>query len=425
MLSVAVCGLGFVGLTTALGFAQLGHRVYGFDADPGRVATLRSGAAPFAEPHLSEALRAHLGGAFQLAEARDCAASVAASEYVFYCVGTPYGAGGAADLSQLFAALDGTLPFAQDGKRRVLVVKSTVPPGTTGEKIAPYVREKAPGAPLSVACNPEFLREGHCWDDFLAADRIVLGCEERWAEERLRALYAPLGAPVCAVSPATAEFVKYLSNTLLATLISYANEMARVADAVGGVDIARAFRILHLDKRWDGCAMTGYVYPGCGYGGYCLPKDTSALYAQSRARGFEPRILREVIAANEAAPKDAARRIERALKPGWKLAVLGLSFKPGSDDVRDAPAARIIRELAARGRKDILVYDPQATEAFCRRYGDLPVVPCQSARQAYERADAVALVTAWPQLTDLLLAQTDGKPVVDCRYALRREEDPR
>lgn len=413
---VTVCGLGFVGLTTALGFARLGYRVFGTDVDAQRKESLRRGALPFAEPQLADVLRAEQGRNFFIKE--NLAAAIAASEYIFYCVGTPCGESGQADLSQLFAALDSTLACTADGKRRVLVIKSTVPPSTTGEKIVPYVQKNARGAQFSVACNPEFLREGHCWKDFMEADRIVLGCADSFAEAALRRLYAPLRAPVCAVSPTTAEFVKYLSNTLLATLISYANEMSQVADAIGKIDIAQAFQILHMDKRWNHCAMTSYVYPGCGYGGYCLPKDSRALCAQSLAKGFEPRLLRQVIETNEAMPSAAAQRIARVLPPGGKVALLGLAFKPGCDDVRDTPAAKIIRALIARGYRDIYAYDPAANSAFSRHYPDLPVTLCASAAEACERADAVALVTAWPQCRDFLRAQSGCKPVVDCRYAI-------
>lgn len=414
---VTVFGLGFVGLTTALGFAHMGYRVYGVDVDERRKDTLRQGKLPFYEPYMEEVLREHLGKNFLVAE--DAAEAVADSEFVFFCVGTPYGKDGSADLTYLFQALDMAIDGIADEKFRVMVVKSTVPPGTTAERVAPYVKEKGEKAAfISVANNPEFLREGHCWEDFIHADRIVLGCDQGKAEEMLKKLYEPMDVPVFCVSHNTGEFIKYLSNTLLATMISYSNEMARIADSIGNIDTAEAFRILHMDRRWDGCQMTSYVYPGCGYGGYCLPKDTNALLARAREAGCEPAILREVISVNDNIAKYIAVKIKDAAgKEGDVcIGILGLSFKPGSDDVRDTPAARIIRELQALGCKNILVYDPVAEEEFRRVYPSLAVTCVETCGQIYERADVLAIVTAWEEFKDIK-DKTD-KPVVDCRYLL-------
>ncbi len=414
---VTVFGLGFVGLTTALGFAHMGYRVYGVDVDERRKDTLRQGKLPFYEPYMEDVLQEHLGKNFLVAE--DAAEAVADSEFVFFCVGTPYGKDGSADLTYLFQALDMAIDGIADEKFRVMVVKSTVPPGTTAERVAPYVKEKGEKAAfISVANNPEFLREGHCWEDFIHADRIVLGCDQGKAEEMLKKLYEPMDVPVFCVSHNTGEFIKYLSNTLLATMISYSNEMARIADSIGNIETAEAFRILHMDRRWDGCQMTSYVYPGCGYGGYCLPKDTNALLARARETGCEPAILREVISVNDNIAKYIAEKIKDAAgKEGDVcIGILGLSFKPGSDDVRDTPAARIIRELQALGCKNILVYDPVAEEEFRRVYPSLAVTCVETCGQIYERADVLAIVTAWEEFKDIK-DKTD-KPVVDCRYLL-------
>ena len=382
---VTVFGLGFVGLTTALGFAHLGYKVYGVDVDAGRKKILRAGKLPFLEPHMDKVLAENLGKNFFVTD--DVAAAVADSEIIYYCVGTPYGADGSADLKYLFAAVDSTIDTVADDKFRVLVTKSTIPPSTTAEKIIPYVNEKTGGSKnFAVANNPEFLREGHCWEDFLGADRIVIGCDDARAREKLVKLYAPMNIPIKCVTPSTGEFIKYLSNTLLATLISFSNEMAQIADTIGGVEVAEAFRILHMDKRWNGCNMTSYVYPGCGYGGYCLPKDTNAMFAQSRAKGFEPQILKNVIATNDNRPKNIARQIVKNLDKNSTVGILGLSFKPLSDDVRDTPALHIIREILAAGYK-IVAYDPAANEEFARRYPDVPVKILESAREVYDAAD--------------------------------------
>ena len=247
-MNITVFGLGFVGLTTALGLAHLGNKVYGVDISAARKKILRGGQLPFLEPHMDEILTAHLDKNFFVVE--DVQAAVVDSEIIYYCVGTPYAQDGSADLQYLFAALDTTIAAVNDKNFRVLVTKSTIPPSTTAEKIIPYVRSKSADKNFAVANNPEFLREGHCWEDFLNTDRIVIGTDDARAKEILTALYAPMNVPIKCVTPSTAEFIKYLSNTLLATLISFSNEMANIADTIGGIDVAEAFRILHMDKRW-------------------------------------------------------------------------------------------------------------------------------------------------------------------------------
>lgn len=410
---VTVFGLGFVGLTTALGFAHLGYKVYGVDVDTERKNILRSGKLPFLEPKMEDVLKEHLNKNFFVTE--DVEEAIANSSYVFYCVGTPYGQNGQADLTYLFRAIDTTVEAITDDKVRVLVTKSTIPPSTTAEKIVPYVEAKGEVAKrISVANNPEFLREGHCWDDFIGADRIVLGCNDETGREMLTKLYEPMHVPTYCVSHSTGEFIKYLSNTLLATMISYSNEMAQVADTIGGIDVADAFHILHMDKRWNGCNMTSYVYPGCGYGGYCLPKDTSALLAQSVAKGYEPQILKNVISVNDNRAAAMAKMMADKLDKGAAIGILGLSFKPESDDVRDTAAYRVIKELDKLGYTNILAYDPVAVEEFRKKYKDVNVKYLDSAKEVYDAADAVAVVTAWNEFK--CVPDMGNKPIFDLRY---------
>ena len=410
---VTVFGLGFVGLTTALSFAHLGYKVYGIDVDKERLRMIRDGNLPFHEPNMDEVLKKEVGKRFIPTD--NVQAAVRDSDYIFYCVGTPYGENGAADLSYLFKAIDQTVASIDDDCYRVLITKSTIPPSTTREKIVPYIQNKGEVAKqIGVANNPEFLREGHCWDDVIHADRIVVGCEDSRAIAKIRILYEPIAnIPLFMVSYSTGEFIKYLSNTFLATMISYSNEMAEIADKLGQIDIANAFRILHMDSRWNGCSMTSYIYPGCGYGGYCLPKDTNALYAQSREKGFVPSILREVIQTNEKRPAYMAKRICHVLKGKNKVGILGLAFKPDSDDVRDTPAAKIIKAVLAEGNIEIYAYDPLAMQSFIDRYPELPVTLCVSMEEVVEKADVLAITTAWPIFKSV---DTYEKPLIDCRY---------
>ncbi len=414
---VTVVGLGFVGLTTALGFAEYGHKVYGIEANAARMATIQSGKLPFLEPGLDEALERHLGKNF--IPTTDWESAIADSECVYYCVGTPYGEDGQADLTYLYGAVEQTLGAIHDDRFRVLVTKSTIPPSTTEKRVIPFLKGRGIKVPeqLGVANNPEFLREGHCWEDFTHADRIVLGVSDGRSEEVLRKLYAKETAPVFCVSLNTGEFIKYLSNTSLACLISYANEMSMAADAIGGIDTAAAFRILHMDKRWQTGGIRAYFYPGCGYGGYCLPKDTNAFYARTKDSGFDGQILKQTIRLNDEMPEVTARRIIRAAGEDRTvcIGILGLSFNPGSDDVRDTPSAKIIRALNEAGYHNIAAYDPAAMEEFQAHY-QLDCRCVNTYDELLEQAGMVAIATAWPMFRDV--KTRTSKPVVDCRYML-------
>ncbi|TCZ73798.1 UDP-glucose/GDP-mannose dehydrogenase family protein [Paenibacillus albiflavus] len=408
---IAVFGLGFVGLTTALGFADKGYSVRGYDINQERCAEIAGGKVPFFEPGLDDALARNLGKTFILADSAIDAADQ--SDICFFCVGTPGLPDGSADLAQLLLAIDSVLETVSEVC--VLVVKSTIPPGTLNERVTPYVRAKGAGNPVAV--NPEFLREGKCWDDFMNPDRIVCGVTDDAAKNVLAELYKLFGAPLHYVEPNTAEFIKYLSNSLLAALISYSNEMALLADAVDGIETARAFRILHEDRRLAGAGINTYIYPGCGYGGYCLPKDIAALDAVALNRGFTPRILEGVISLNNEMPELTARKIARAAgEKTEKIGILGLSFKRGSDDVRDSPAAKIIGALVQGGYVSIYAYDPLAMQEFHNTYR-LSITYCASANEVCETCGTVALVTAWDEFQGIDKTFPDTR-FVDCRYFL-------
>ncbi len=410
---ITVFGLGFVGLTTALGFSHYGFKVYGIDVDENRKNIIKGGKLPFLEKGLDVALEENLDKTFFVED--DVKKAIEDSEIVFYCVGTPYGNNGEADLTYLFSAIDETLKYVDKSKKIVMVTKSTIPPTTTSEKIVPYIESKGfvEGEDVIVANNPEFLREGHCWQDFIEADRIVIGSKEGREVSKLVYIYKPFNIPICQVTWNTGEFIKYLSNTLLATMISYSNEMAEVADNIGNIDVAKAFHILHMDKRWNGCNMTSYVYPGCGYGGYCLPKDTNALYALAKGKGSNPKILSHVIETNDNMPEIIAKRIERKVDKSQKIGILGLSFKPESDDVRDAAPAKIIKQLQILGYNDIIGYDPVANDVFADYY-KLDMQYADTLEQIVDEADVFVILTAWKEFKGIK-DKTD-KVVLDYRY---------
>ena len=202
-------------------------------------------------------------------------------------------------------------------------------------------------------------------------------------------------------------------------MISYSNEMSAVADAIGGIDVADAFHILHMDKRWNDCNMTSYVYPGCGYGGYCLPKDTCALYSQAVAKGYEPQILKHVIKTNEDRAQTIAERICKDREKTKVIGILGLSFKPLSDDVRDTAAYKIIKSLNNKGYNNIIAYDPVAIEEFKKYYTDIEVTYMMDMNTLYQASDVVAIVTAWEEFARV--QKLGNKPIIDCRYMLSKE----
>ncbi len=404
-MTITVFGLGFVGLTTALGFCEKGNTVHGIDVNAQRVALYKGGNIPFVEPHLQEALQRHVDKRFFVSD--DPQTAVAESDVVFLCVGTPCGQDGAADLSHLFSAIDSALPFVDTPK--VFVVKSTVPPSTTSSRVAPYIRAR--NEKIRIANNPEFLREGFCYDDFMHPDRIVVGTDDADAFAILQTLYEPFDAPVIQVTPNGGEYIKYLSNSLLATMISYANEMAMIGHQIGDIDVGATFRALLADKRWADGSMAKYAYPGCGYGGYCLPKDTSALLAMARQHGVEPNILRSVIAQNDAMPQLIAERIMAQTTPAQRIGILGLSFKPHSDDVRSSVSAPIIQHLLEAGYRDVVAHDPYANDAFAALYA-LPITYAEQIEAMH--ADAYVILTAWPAFASFK-ANAD-RLVLDYRY---------
>lgn len=413
---VGVVGMGFVGLTTALGFAEKGSRVIGIESNEARRSELLAGRVPFHEPGLAEALARHLAKNFSIE--KDFFGSAAECDTFFFCVGTPGGPDGSADLTALLGALESVVRSSRESSLVNLVVKSTVPPGTLAEKVAPVLRKQFSDFDkrFALVSNPEFLREGSAWKDFLFPDRVVVGAENEVAWKNMAALYEPFGAPVHRVSWSTAEFVKYLSNSFLSTLISFSNELSLFAHRLGGVDIPKAFKVFHEDRRWSGtpAPMSRYAFPGGGFGGYCLPKDTEALAREAEKHGASASILRAVLDENLGMPEFWANEVDRLAPEKCRLGILGLSFKPGSDDVRDSPTARLIAALLRKDRKEILAYDPLANEVFSKTYG-LPIRYAKSLEELVEGSDHLVLATAWPEFLEKKeLIKT--KPLTDTRY---------
>ena len=417
---VSMIGAGYVGLVSGACFADFGHYVTCIDKDLRRVAALQRGEIPIFEPGLAELVDANVrGGRLEFAGE---ISSVAAADAVFIAVGTPSRRGdGFADLSFVYAAVREIAALL--AANAVVVTKSTVPVGT-GDEIERILRETRPDTDLKVVSNPEFLREGAAIQDFKHPDRIVVGSDDARARSVLAEIYRPLylnAAPILYVSRRTAELIKYASNAFLAAKITFINEIADLCEQVGA-DVQDVARGMGLDNRIGG----KFLHPGPGFGGSCFPKDATALLKTAQDHGVALRIVETVSAVNEQRKRAMARKVVGALGGsvrGKAVAVLGLAFKPNTDDIRDSPAVPLIAALQDLGAR-VRAYDPAAME---QAKPALPAVSyCASAYAAAEGADALVIATEWEQFRALDLGQLKAvmaQPlIVDLRNIYRAEE---
>jgi UDPglucose 6-dehydrogenase len=411
---IAVVGAGYVGLTTAACFAHLGHEVTCADIDEERVARLSKGEVPILEKGLPELIAEGLTSR-RLHFVTGAARAARDAEVVFLCVQTPQGADGAADLSYVEAVAREIAPVVQPGT--VVVNKSTVPVGSTRFVQRVLSESGVAHDDVSVASNPEFLREGQAVQDFLHPDRIVIGCEQPSSAVRVSELYRGVQAPVLVTDPASAEMIKYASNAFLATKISFVNAIANLCESVDA-DI----REVAIGMGYDERIGFQFLHPGPGYGGSCFPKDVAALLHTSRQAGYEFELLEgveEVNRSQHARIVDKIRAAAGGSLEGAVVAVWGLTFKADTDDLRDSPAIAISRQLCAAGAT-VQAFDPAAGEPARR------IVPQVDIREdAYEAtvgADVVAVLTEWDEFRWLDFArvrQGMRKPrVVDARNLL-------
>jgi UDPglucose 6-dehydrogenase len=435
---VAVIGAGHVGLVTAACLAEIGHEVTCADVDQDRVDAVNAGVSFIYEPGLDELVRRHAGE--RLRGTTDIAAAVGAAELSLIAVPVPIQETEDEALRVLRSvAQEIGVALRNRADYHTVVVKSTVLPGTTVGVVKPMVEDASggvPGGDFGVAMNPEFLTEGQAVEDFLKPDRIVLGTEEAPTLAALEALYEPLGGARVRTSPTTAETIKLASNALLATLISFANEFADLPVAVGDVDVADVSLGLQLSRYLtvDGegapavtAPLASYLEAGCGFGGSCLPKDLAALIGFARAVGAPMQVLEAAEAVNRRRPEDLVDLVRSRLDlDGARVSVLGLAFKPDTDDVRASPAFAVVAGLVASGA-DVRIYDPVAAEAFldaCTPPRPQAVATLADALDA----DALVIVTRWPefeQIPQLLHDRANAPLVVDGRRMLDPRSVPR
>ena len=392
-MKIAVVGTGYVGLVAGACLAENGNEVICVDKDETKIATLKAGRMPIYEPGLEEMVRRNAAES-RLTFTTRLPEAVQASEIVFIAVGTPQGEDGSADLQHVLGVAH---EIGRAITRYTVVVdKSTVPVGTAKKVTAAIASETS--VPFSVVSNPEFLKQGAAIDDFMKPDRVVIGCEDERSGEIMKALYAPFtrtGAPIMVMDTPSAELCKYAANAMLATRISFMNEIANVCERVGAS--AEAVRkAIGSDRRIG----PSFLFPGIGYGGSCFPKDVKAMLKSAADEGYDFKILHAVEAVNV---RQKSVLVDKMLAhfgnlKGRTIALWGLAFKPRTDDMREAPAITIIEALLAMGAT-VRAYDPEATQTARQVLGDR-ITYCNHSYEALTGADALAVVTEWNEFRE-------------------------
>jgi UDPglucose 6-dehydrogenase len=407
-MKVTILGAGYVGLVTGLCFCELGNDVTCIDVIPEKVASLNKGICTIYEDGLQRLLIKHLeSGHFR---ATTDPSVIADSEITFIAVGTPSRANGELDLSYVKGAAV-TIGTAISDKKgyHVVVLKSTVVPGTCRETIIPNLEEasgKKVGESMGVAVNPEFLKEGAAVSDFMNPDRIVIGGNDDKAISKVRGLYSSFECPFVEVPLTTAEMIKVASNSFLATKISFVNEMGNICKEMG-ID----FRQVAEGMGYDARIGKLFLRSGCGFGGSCFPKDVKGIYYEAKRRGLKPELLKATLEVNERQPERLIDLLEKRMNiKGKTVAVLGLAFKPDTDDVREASSITVVDMLIKHGAR-IRAYDPKGMDNFRRIQPSIEY--CSSAKECIHSSDAVVIVTEWKEFADP--SQYGDKLVIDGR----------
>lgn len=393
MSNICVIGTGYVGLVTGVCFADLGNHVICLDLDEKRIAGLNQGLMPIYEPGLKQLVEQNMQSG-RLVFTTSYEQALKGIDFAFIAVGTPSGSDGEADLQYVRMAAEKIADVVDHSM--IVVNKSTVPVGT-GDWVADVMHKRKAKKSLkfNVVSNPEFLREGSAINDFMNPDRIVLGSEVKEAAQSVAQLYQPLRAPILITDLRTAEMIKYASNAFLATRISFINEIANICEEVGA-DVREVAQGMGMDKRIG----HAFLDAGLGWGGSCFPKDVKALEHMADLNGTNPQLLKAVMEINKNQRKRAVLKLRKALGSldGKTVAVLGISFKPNTDDIREAPALEVIHLLQNEGA-EVKAFDPQAMEVAARHLKKVKL--CKDSYEALENADALLLATEWNEFKQL------------------------
>ena len=435
-MKISVVGTGYVGLVSGVCLAHKGHQVVCVDIDQEKVNKINQGIPPIYEKGLEELLQHNIGTSLQATT--DLRQAVLDTELSLIAVGTPFD-GQEIDLSyiQQVAQQIGTV-LKDKPSYHLVVVKSTVVPGTTDEVVLPILETasgKKAGVDFGVGMNPEFLREGEAINDFMNPDRIVLGGIDDQSLCLLEELYRVFpGVDQLKTNCRTAEMIKYTANSLLATMISFANEIGNLCAAVGHIDVVEVMQGVHLDKRLTPImpsgsrivpAFTSYIEAGCGFGGSCFPKDVKALTAYGSKVGSPMQLLEAVIAINSQQPNQVLKLLKKhfPVLTGVKVAVLGVAFKPGTDDIRESPSLPVLTSLIEENAS-VKVYDPVAQQVAQEHFREHPLIFCEGLSQAIEDVQVVILMTRWSefkQLPDLFAMMAKPPVVIDGRRMLDKQ----
>ncbi|MDJ1433113.1 UDP-glucose 6-dehydrogenase AglM [Halostagnicola sp. A-GB9-2] len=417
---ISVIGSGYVGTTIAACFAELGHTVTTIDIDEEIVAALSAGHAPIDEPGLEDLLESHAGDSLEATTSYD---AVVESDVTFLAIGTPSNDDGSIDLTALEAAAEATgETLADKENRHLVVIKSTVTPTSIETVLEPAVTRGSGGNEnIEVGMNPEFLREGSAVSDFMQPDKLVYGTDSEWATERLHAIYEPLladhDAHIVETDPATASMIKYANNAFLASKISLVNDLGNICKEFG-LDAYEVMEAVGLDDR----ISERFLRSGVGWGGSCFPKDVNAIIAAAREEGYDPALLEASVEINDRQPERMLELLEHHVAlEGSHIAVLGLSFKPRTDDIRNSRAIPVIEKLQDRGA-EVVAYDPVAVDPMRERFPDAEYA--NSAAEALDGADGVAVVTDWDEFAvlDREFDAMDEPVVVDGRRIVERRD---
>lgn len=410
---ISIIGSGYVGLVTGVCLADKGHSIICVDADREKVAGINQGEPPIYEQGLEELLKKNIH--INLQATGDLLKAIMDTEVSFITVGTPFDEG-KIDLTQIKdASRQIGAALRNKNSYHLVVVKSTVVPGTTDDVVVPILEKatrKKAGSDFGVGMNPEFLREGVAVEDFMAPDRIVLGAIDKKSLDCMEKIYRGFeDANIIRTNNRTAEMIKYTSNSLLATMISFSNEIANLSTAIGDIDVTEVMQGVHLDKRLSPILQSGkrivppfieYLKAGCGFGGSCFPKDVKALIAHGKQVGRPMKLLEAVIDVNQKQPREIVSLIKKHF-PDLKtirIAVLGLAFKPGTDDMRESPAIPIIKDLSEEGA-NIKAYDPVALDAAEKVLGNKNITYCRKLNQTLKDVDVVVLLTGWEEFKQI------------------------
>lgn len=395
VMKISIIGAGYVGLVSSICLSELNHTVTLIDNNLDKVETINSGNSPIYERGLEKALIKHINHNLRSMSDYD---SIPKSDLTFICVGTPLSSDSKTDLRMIKSAVESIgMALRNEGKNHVVVVRSTVPPGTTDKIIEPLLQKyvRLSERNIKLAVNPEFLREGSALQDFFQPDRIVIGCRDAWAADRITDVYKGINSPILRTDLITAEMIKYASNAFLATKISFSNEIGNICKSMG-INTYEVMGGVGMDHRIG----AHFLNPGVGFGGSCLPKDLAALIKLAESHGEHPLILKSVLEVNEDRPMRMIRLLEKRLGTikGKRIAVIGLAFKNGTDDIRESRAIPILKLLIER-EAQITAYDPVAIPPMRILIPD--IIYCDNAGEALKDADACLILTEWPEFGEL------------------------